>query len=81
MKLIITRTDSTQEYVVSRIHAVTQIGEYVILPDHAPLLLALEPESVLTYVLHDSAAQPQTCEIRTAGLLLIDRSVVQLITA
>ena len=80
MKLVImTPDDMRTEDTVASIHAVTSIGEYIILPEHAPLLLVLMPASTLTYVVGDGAGSPRTCAIGDAGLLKIDRQVTYLI--
>lgn len=49
MELVIISPEGTQTHTVAWIEAHTPIGSCVILPEHAPMLLALEPGRELVF--------------------------------
>lgn len=76
MQLHIASPAEKREMLIAWIEFDTAQGNFVVLPDHAPMILTLKPQSQVVYRLQ--SGKEETKKV-TRGLIHITRGVVQLI--
>lgn len=79
MKLTISSSTESREYDIAYLEVETSVGNFVILPGHAPLLLILQADKPIIFCRSESPESFEKELLKNGGILKVNRSEATLI--